>query len=375
MNENCQKCGSKLQVFPGICPSCGAVNTDTYPSRDTSQYVRPGGPGLLSYPLAKPWPRFFARTFDIWIEFAFLFGFIYLYSIFISSDLLNFYLSNSFISGALLFPIIFIIDAAIYSVFGNTPGKFMLGLKVGNMHGNKLGFFNYLKRNGYVWLLGYWLGLPVLGVPMILQWNRIKKGKQAAYDEIMGTRVWAKPIGLVRQSVFACLIVSMFGLIFVVIVKNDNDKNSYIANNAKTYFWTNPLTNKKIKITDNWKIETKINQEGQTYWRFVNSSGRSFEVLGVEQIPSITIWKYADNYLKVMEPTTQFDSGGHIYNDHGMQVWKGAGHMIGKKYIKVQLVIAQKGHEFWRIVIFRAIPKDRVWSDTTSLESKLLSTI
>lgn len=375
MNKRCQKCGSGLAAFPGICPSCGAVNADTPASGDRSRYVRPGESVLLHYPLAKPWPRFFARTFDLWIESGLFFALFLLYTFFINPQPFSYISKNSLVFGAVFFLVVFLFDTIIHSIFRNTPGKAMLGLKVGDMHGNRLGFLNYLKRNGYVLLMGYWMGFPVLGGPMIHQWLRMRKGKQTTYDEIMGTRVWAKPIGLARKSVFACLVMSIFGLIIVVVVKNTNERNSYAGNSAKTFLWTNPVSDKKIHVTENWKVETKVNREGQTYWRFVNSTGRAIEVLGVENAPGRTIGDYADDYINVLGRTAQIDSGGDISIDHGIRVWKGAGHVNGKNYLIVQLVIAQKGDEFWRIVIIRAIPKDQVWSDSASLEHKLLSTI
>ena len=95
-------------------------------------------PDPLSYSLATRWPRFFARIFDMWWE-ALLIALIL-------GAVLGRY-SASFVEwlnrpdtgllfGILCLPIVLVFDALLYRVVGNTPGKALLGLKVGTLDGN-----------------------------------------------------------------------------------------------------------------------------------------------------------------------------------------------------------------------------------------------
>ena len=169
---------------------------------------------------ATPWPRFFARNFDVWLEIC---------GVCVVLGIASGLYPSSFVAwmfntpGAdklfdlLCLPVALILDAAIYHFFGNTPGKAILGLKVETFDASPLSFGQYLVRNFKIWVKGLALGFPLINLfTMIYQAKRIWKGQQASYDESANYRVQAQPIGWVRKLSFAviffCLLAGMAAL-------------------------------------------------------------------------------------------------------------------------------------------------------------------
>jgi len=174
------------------------------------------------YPLAKAWPRFFARTFDMWWE-ALLIGYVAGYVLALSNPDFILWIKNpgsEFIFGMLLVPIFLFFDAALYSIAGNTPGKMLLGLKVTTLSGRTLEFIEYLMRNMSVWLSGLALGFPLVYLfTMYNQHKRLGRGEQASYDDGPGYRVHAKPLGGLRIAVFSLLFFCIFIVMSVLKTK------------------------------------------------------------------------------------------------------------------------------------------------------------
>ena len=180
------------------------------------------------FSLANPWPRFFARTFDVWLE-----G---LPVAIILIAVIPWFLRNNSLGALLLLsvfslPAVFFLDALVFAVAGNTPGKALLGLKVVTTDGKPLSFDQYMRRNLSVWLRGYALGLPLVFLfTMESQYRRLSKGQQASYDEAEGFKVLAMPTGLTRKIVFGSVFVFLF--LLAGVAGSIGEKVSTKASNA-----------------------------------------------------------------------------------------------------------------------------------------------
>jgi hypothetical protein len=136
-----------------------------------------------------------------------------------------------------------LMDAVLYGVFGTTPGKALLGIRVEYVPTGKApGFLRYLARNVSVWVTGMYLGaLPsfafwtlllrwkpldsaisatgtrgayVLGMialvaiiaaylpirAMAAQYSRLKRGDRASYDDSGRFEVYERPVGSLREA-------------------------------------------------------------------------------------------------------------------------------------------------------------------------------
>jgi uncharacterized RDD family membrane protein YckC len=221
----------------------------------------------LSYPMATRWPRFFARIFDVWWETMLV--------AFILGAVLGHY-SASFIEwlyepGAsplfnlLCLPIALILDALLYKIVGNTPGKALLGLKVGTLDGKSLSLAQYLTRNFSMWLSGFALGIPLINLfTMANQASRVGEGQQASYDEHTGFRVRSKPSGWMRKTAFCFAFASFFVIIVALnTIEQASQRETILSAAQKNYSWENPLTRLTAQIDSKWKHSAQPNGDGQ----------------------------------------------------------------------------------------------------------------
>ena len=188
-------------------------------------------PDPLAFPLATRWPRFFARILDAWWEVplvAYGIGVPLVHFSARFSEWINFPGADR-IFPILCLPIALILDASVYRLVGNTPGKALLGLKVGMVNGNTLSFQQYLSRNFSMWAHGAAFGIPFVNLfTMAQQSARLGKHQQASYDEFTGYRVRAKPIGRARKIGFIFAFAALFlGMVVLrTIGSADDDKQS-----------------------------------------------------------------------------------------------------------------------------------------------------
>ena len=114
--------------------------------------------------LARAWPRFWARIFDINL-YAFPTGMIIglvAPSLFAPEFIEN--RGGQIVIGILALPLIMIIDAIVISWLGTSPGKAIAGLRVADLEQHKLTLETSLKRNLLVYLRGLVLGIPLLNL-------------------------------------------------------------------------------------------------------------------------------------------------------------------------------------------------------------------
>lgn len=168
-------------------------------------------PGILAWPFANRYPRGFARIFDFWLE-SYVVGVIAVVLFGRNPDFANWISQpGSGISfGILCVPLALLLDAGLYQLFGNSPGKAMLGIKVASLTGRPLSFGQYVTRNFSLWLRGFALGMPVIFLfALWRQELRMRSGLQTSYDEKLSTRVWAQPISGIREFGFWVAFVTL----------------------------------------------------------------------------------------------------------------------------------------------------------------------
>ncbi len=333
----------------------------------------------LTYPMATRWPRFFARIFDVWWE-------ILLVS-FVLGAVLGRYSAGfvewinvpgaSQLFGILCLPVALILDAAIYRLIGNTPGKVVLGLKVGLLDASPLSFGQYLGRNFSMWVSGLALGFPLVNLfTMARQSSRLGKGQQTSYDESTGYRVRAKPIGWMRKSVFG---VAFFGLFVVMAVLNSIEqaaqREAILSSASETYSWTNPVTGVSAKIDSRWKNSAQPNADGQQIYTFTERADRAVVILGIEHAPGFTLDDYVQAFRKSTAANMRFADGGRYFERSGKQSWQGFGAMVDSTGNRLDVQVVKVGDAYWRIVTIQTMPY--AYSDqlVTQLQAELWSTV
>lgn len=311
----------------------------------------------VSYPLATRWPRFFARIFDVWWE-------TLLVSIILAAVLGRY--SPSFVEwinvspdASKLFPILclpiaLILDALLYRVFGNTPGKALLGLKVGTLDGKPLGLYQYLGRNFSIWSSGLAFGIPLINLfTMGKQSVRLGEGKQASYDEPMGYRVRSKPCGWVRRTGF---VFAFAGLFVVMAILNGTEQTVQSEAILEYYTWENPVTRLNAKIDSRWKYTSQTNDDGQQINMFSERTDHAVVILVVEQAPGYTFDDYIRAFQKSTAANMRFSDDGVFFEKGGRQIWQGTGSQIDNTSNRLNVRIMQIDSAFWRVITIQTMP-------------------
>lgn len=345
--------------------------------------------GIVSpdYTAARAWPRFFARTLDLWLE-SLIVVFLILV-IYIAFPTIRSYLqlpSNNIGRGLIILPLAFLVDSGIYAIFKNTAGKSLLGLHVTDIRGNPLNAYTYLLRNFRVWFSGTWIGLPLISlIGMGLQGMRIDKGKPATYDEARGHRVYAAPIGFLRKAAFAGVFIG-FVAIFITAANFDGlnqEPPSTIASNPTNNirkpapslnYWTNPETNRRAIVPEDWNIKSSKNSSGDTVWEFIHNSGRAVIFLAAQQAPGMSLSDYVAGYRENLTNTMHFYGHGKFQSTGNHQRWRVEGTMIKAPDNIMHIQVDKKGATYWRIVIFQEVPVKDTNHDVAELAEKLWET-
>jgi len=154
-------------------------------------------------PQIRPWLRCLARSIDY-----LLFGF---FLIFINVN----HILSKFDIPIIIFPalLIFIwifVEAGFLSIFGTTPGKWLLRTRVVNIFQYKPDFLSALRRSLSVWCNGMGVGIPfITPITMIIAYYKLRRARHAVWDIDGGFFVKHRKISLLRV-LLAVLFFSIF---------------------------------------------------------------------------------------------------------------------------------------------------------------------
>lgn len=158
---------------------------------------------------AGPWSRWFARTLDLTLATCILTPFfLYVYGALdnIHEPLLW---NRAVVALLIVFPLPFVLDAVLHSIFGNSLGKALLRIQVRKKDSSPLNFQETLSRNMSIWLRGYWCAIPVvLLIPQVLAYLSLAEKGTTSWDRARGTEVVRRPAGAVRIILFFVVFVA-----------------------------------------------------------------------------------------------------------------------------------------------------------------------
>lgn len=175
---------------------------------------------------ARAWPRYWSRMLDvlIWnLPLAFLVA--YFFPALASNE--AFQGGGAGLFTMMLIPVGMVIDAAVLTAFGNTPGRALMGIRVETMWHERLDFGTALRRNFRVWFFGLAIGFPLIAlITMSRNHARVSRGDQTAWDDVLSTRVYDIECNPAR--------VWMVALLFVGLNIGDRVLDAYERNQART---------------------------------------------------------------------------------------------------------------------------------------------
>lgn len=159
---------------------------------------------------AGAWPRFWSRLFDVYL-WSFAIGLL------IAFLFPEFFQKEEFegpggeaLLGLFILPISLVVDAVILSLFGNTVGRALAGIRVETIRHEHLDISTALKRNMRLWFSGLALGIPLIAlVTYRRNFDRLVKGDQTSWDEDLYTRVYAIRSNRARTWLVAVLAIAL----------------------------------------------------------------------------------------------------------------------------------------------------------------------
>lgn len=150
-------------------------------------------------PKGRPWPRYFARMLDLM-----LFGIIgmillTIVLLIVTRDGLDrFTAMTSGFGGTLLSNIVSIVLAApfvaLFIGLGQTPGKWLYGIRVRNRDGSRIGLAKALKREAWVIARGLAFGIPLLSLgTLVMSYSTLKDDGITSWDKAFDCDVQHAP--------------------------------------------------------------------------------------------------------------------------------------------------------------------------------------
>ncbi len=149
-----------------------------------------------------PWVRCLARSIDY-----LLFGF-FLISINVDRALSKFDIPIIIFPALLIFIWIFV-EAGFLSIFGTTPGKWLLRTRVVNIFQHKPDFLSALRRSLSVWCNGMGVGIPfITPITIVIAYYKLRRERHAVWDLDGGFFVKHRKISISRALLAVLFFVT-----------------------------------------------------------------------------------------------------------------------------------------------------------------------
>lgn len=299
-------------------------------------------------PLARAWPRFWARVIDMWgLGMLLAFGVGAGAAAFSPKLSLQLATMNSTALGLMLLPLTGILIALIMTVVGTTPGKALLGVRVIDIaDGNRL--FFYLGREFKVWLFGLGAGIPIIALfTQIAQYKKVAKGEPAGYD---GGN--ASVEGNTSGFRLTLGVIAAIALFMTVIVLETADREAKRAAEA-TQLWTNPVTNRKATISGGWNASELQTNSGRAFY-FHSPSLLAEAVLGYENLGSsnYAVQDYATALEGAITSDVKLTSEWSPTTVNGLPALKASATAVNQKDTNIEVIVTLEGGNAWRSLLF-----------------------
>jgi len=325
---------------------------------------------------ARAWPRWFARTFDVWWHTG-LVATVLGYTLCRTSPGFLRWLETPFgwkLFGLACIPVGLLLDALVQAAAGNTPGKAMLGLRVVTADGRFPGLKEIVGRNMGVWSAGFGFGLPAVSLlTMARQGLRLRRGEAASYDDDYFL-VRAQPVRWWRKIVFAIAFFILFLVVVVLDAMDRQDSREMAAVLASSpYAWTNPVTGRMVTVPPQWRIDTFIDEDGTTLHVFTEHTEHAVLLLAAEAHGEATIAQYSRALVDRLE--TQFAlPGGQPEEFRGKASWLVTGEEKGGA-ARVRLRVVEVKGKAWRVMAMQSPPAAYTDELVQALEQGLWDTV
>jgi hypothetical protein len=164
------------------------------------------GDSETSGPQVRPWLRYGARAIDF-----------LLFRLAADSVITRIFPTTEpvyvIILGLLLMAGYILVEAAMLTVWGTTPGKSLLRVRLRKQDGSRFTYHEALMRSAKVWVRGEGCGLPIVNmVAHIMAYNRLLNTGSTSWDEEENTIVSHQIIGNSRTILIVSILIGFIAL-------------------------------------------------------------------------------------------------------------------------------------------------------------------
>jgi uncharacterized RDD family membrane protein YckC len=329
---------------------------------------------LISLPLAGPWRRFFARSIDLW-TLGPLTGYLVATAMASFSDGFALWLQrpgSDYAFGWLVLPVILVVEAIIFGLFGTTLGKGLLGVRVTRVSGDRPTFNGYLKRQIGVYWYGLGTGFPLVTLfTMARQYGHLKASRQTAYDSGEFS-VRAPRLGILR-AVVATVVVGALLLVNGLFQSMSNESQRRLHTETP---WTNSVSGRTVSIPAGWIHERQQNDDNQTVHVFAGPNLGVYVVFAHEDIHrSMSLDDYAKAWVSAIRDSMRLSIAGPTTTSAGKPGLQATGTLTGDPGRKVQATLVKSGPRVWRSVLVGTSGQEPANPAASNLQALLFSTV
>ena len=319
--------------------------------------------------------RFFARSIDLWSA-VIVVGLATGLGLSLASDEFAFWIqrpeSNAIFALVIVIPLAFLLDAALYGMFGNTPGKSLLLLRVTAPDGRTLAFAEYLLRNFRVWWFGLAAGIPLLSMlAMIYQWRKVSSGGPTGYD-IGRYRVDGEPLSRGRTVGASTFFIALF-LVLVGLNAWQQEEDRRLRQGTS---WMNPVTSSWVDVPPGWLYSQQKNDLGHTIHTFTAPSDSLVAVFAMEDhTQGLTLTQYVQAFTRGVVNSMTVYPDGSMQTVDARFTWVANGHLVQDPTRKLHLSFVQRGSQVWRFIAIGTQGRHPDTSKARELRARLFASL
>lgn len=311
---------------------------------------------------AGPFRRFLARTLDVMVAALLFGGALGLLNVLVGLAFgIDFRKTEARLVTAMyylwLYPSL-LTEVGIRAVCGNTPGKALLGLRVVDADGQRIGNRAYLNRNTRLWLGGYGLGIPLVNlVTVVRQFIRVLGRQPASYDVESCQRVIVhKRRGVLRATVGVLGVAAILcAIVFVITYDARKTREAaQTASQSRDIPWENPVTHRRIVVTGAWYDVTERTAKSdrrvdKPLVVFESGDRREAVFLFNFRESDASIHDVVRHFMLSRERIVTFDDGGRYSKSGAWEQWTLRG-TLREGGGRVLAVFRQRADDVWLVL-------------------------
>lgn len=288
-----------------------------------------------------------------------------------------------------------VLDALIVTLFGNTPFKALLGVRVVGPNGRRLSFGASVLRNMQVAIVGSGLMVGLIAVAaMAWQWHRVRRGLPANYDNDEGRQVLGRRVTM-RDALRVIAVVGLIALMQggqIYLNKRVHPRADAVppatakaepraATTAPVplpaFTWRNPVTQVSVRIDGAWRFSESTNRDGDPVSLFLYQDEKVgvSVTLGTERLTHVSLTQYALGFMENNDKRYKFDGPGHLVRAGNVTKWVGIAQSRKHPELRAQVEITQRGQRFWYLVAVLDRPYERHAAELGVLRDALATSI